>query len=472
MASVTLIAGLGFGDEGKGTTVDRLTRARKAKLVVRYNGGAQAGHNVVTSDGRHHCFSQWGAGTFAGAPTLLSRYMMVSPLFALSEAKRLEGSGIVAPLSLLTVEGGALVTTQFHVAANRLRELARSRNGGVHGSCGMGIGETQQDALSGAADVIRAEELRDRTTVLRKLRRCQERKRAEIDALPFDRTDPAVQQELGVLTDWRDVALDDYQAFADGVKIVDDRWLHNELKEPGHVIFEGAQGVLLDQDWGFHPHTTWSECTFANAQRLLAGVGVRRVDRLGVLRAYHTRHGAGPFPTESADFEAFSADDHNCHTPWQHGFRSGAFDLVLARYALEVVGGCDGLVLTHVDKIDKLKEVAVCHSYDQPLMGQIELLARHPTHTRPFGTAMDRLPLGSCPPAIPDLLYQEELGRLLASSRPRCSRIRVTSGMRYAFQLSEALETPLVMASTGPTEKDKVFVDRDRVDTWPAFTTG
>jgi hypothetical protein len=247
------------------------------------------------------------------------------------------------------------------------------------------------------------------------------------------------------------------------------RWLHKELKEPGHVIFEGAQGVLLDQDWGFHPHTTWSECTFANAQRLLAGGGGGRVERLGVLRAYHTRHGAGPFPTESAEFEAFSADDHNRPTPWQHGFRSGAFDLVLARYALEVIGGCDGLVLTHVDKIDKLKEVAVCHSYDQPLLGQIELLARHPTHTRPFGSAMERLPLGSCPPAIPDLLYQEELGRLLAASRPRCSRLQVTGGMRYALQLSEALETPLMMVSTGPTEKDKAFVGCDWIDGWRAI---
>ena len=459
MASVTVVVGLGFGDEGKGTTVDRLTRARKAKLVVRYNGGAQAGHNVVTSDGRHHCFSQWGSGTFAGAPTLLSRYMMVNPIFALSEAKRLEGSGIMAPLLLLTVEGGALVTTQFHVAANRLRELARGRGGGVHGSCGMGIGETQQDAISGAADVIRAEELRDRTTLLRKLRRCQERKRAEVEALPFDRSAPAVQQELEVLTDWRDVALDDYQAFADGVKIVDDRWLHKELREPGHVLFEGAQGVLLDQDWGFHPHTTWSECTFANAHRLLAGSGAeRRVERLGVLRVYHTRHGAGPFPTESAEFAPFSADDHNCHTPWQHGFRSGALDLVLARYALEVVGGCDGLVFTHLDKLDKVKDVAVCHAYDDTMVWP----------SVPSPPLMDRLgqrlPLGSSPPTIPDLQYQEELGRLLTKACPRYRRFKLNGAMRHAMHLGELLDTPVVMVSTGPTEKDKAFVGRDWVD--------
>ena len=260
-----------------------------------------------------------------------------------------------------------------------------------------------------------------------------------------------------MLTDWRDVAIEAYEAFASGVQIVDERWLHKALKE-SDVIFEGAQGVLLDQDWGFHPHTTWSECTFVNAQHLLAGADVDHVQRLGVLRVYHTRHGAGPFPTESAEFEPFSADDHNRHTPWQHGLRSGAFDLVLARYAMEVVGGCDGLVFTHLDKLDKVKDTPICVAYDQPLKQQIELLARHPTHTKPFGTVMERLPLGNHPPAIPDLQYQEELGRLLAASKPLYGRVRTNGSLRHALQLGEALNTPVMLVSTGQTEKDKAFV--------------
>src|SRR5271157_1837790 len=132
MAGVTLVAGFGFGDEGKGSIVDYLTRRHGARLVVRYNGGAQAGHNVTTPEGRHHCFSQWGSGTFAGARTLLSRFMMVNPIFAVSEARHLESVGISNPWSLLSVERDALITTPFHVAANRLREIARRRGSGVH----------------------------------------------------------------------------------------------------------------------------------------------------------------------------------------------------------------------------------------------------------------------------------------------------------------------------------------------------
>src|SRR5579864_7866772 len=98
MSKVFLVQGLGYGDEGKGSIVDYLVRQEKAPLVVRFNGGAQAAHNVVTDDGRHHTFTQFGSGTFAGARTFLSRFMIVNPFTLLTEAKALEQKGVANPL--------------------------------------------------------------------------------------------------------------------------------------------------------------------------------------------------------------------------------------------------------------------------------------------------------------------------------------------------------------------------------------
>src|SRR5258708_6711171 len=135
MATAYLVAGLGYGDEGKGATVDFLARNPGARLVVRYNGGAQAGHNVVTSDGRHHTFSQFGSGTFvSGVWTFLSRYMMVNPLNMMLEEEGLRGLGVRGAFKRTLVDARALVTTPFQSVVNKILLKVSGRNN----SCGMG----------------------------------------------------------------------------------------------------------------------------------------------------------------------------------------------------------------------------------------------------------------------------------------------------------------------------------------------
>ncbi len=339
MVKVTLVAGLGFGDEGKGTTVDYLARREPASLVVRYNGGAQAAHNVVAG-GVHHTFSQLGSGTFAGAATLLSRHVLINPVALLAEAAHLRALGVARPLSRVFVEGEALVTTPFHVAANRLRESARSRR---HGSCGMGIGETTQDAIEAPEQALRVADLARPGVARAKLHAVRARKLALTrDLRPTLPATPAVGRELALIEDERSVALclERFAAFRRGVHVVDVSLLGEALRGDAHVVFEGAQGVLLDQDYGFQPHTTWTDITFANARELLARAGFAGpVERLGVLRGYMTRHGAGPFVTGDPAMARLSAHDHNATGEWQGGLRSGALDLVAVAYAVEVLGG-------------------------------------------------------------------------------------------------------------------------------------
>src|SRR5258705_6304367 len=145
-----IVVGLGYGDEGKGTITDYLVRELGARTVVRWNGGPQAGHNVVTSDGRWHCFAQFGAGTFAGARTVLGPDMLVELEALAVEADALAGKGVADPLAQLTIDGDCTVITPMHKLLNQLRELAAPR-----GSCGMGVGEAVRWRERGIAIRVR-----------------------------------------------------------------------------------------------------------------------------------------------------------------------------------------------------------------------------------------------------------------------------------------------------------------------------
>lgn len=133
----------------------------------------------------------------------------------------------------------------------------------------------------------------------------------------------------------------------------------------GSVVFEGAQGVLLDEWHGFHPYTTWSTTTFANAEALLAESGRScPARRLGVVRAYTTRHGPGPHMTEDRELAALLPEPHNGTGAWQGAFRVGHFDAVAHAYAVEVCGGVDALALTHLDAPARCPALRLVRGYD------------------------------------------------------------------------------------------------------------
>jgi len=362
-----VVADLGFGDSGKGTVIDYLARAEDAVAVVRYNGGAQCGHNVMTEDGRHHEFAQFGAASFVPCVrTYLSRYVLVNPLNLLGEEIGLRRVGVADAFERLAVDEDAVVTTPFHVAANRVRELARGA--GRHGSCGLGIGETRSDELRGLA--LRMGEVL-RPGLEARLREIQERKRIELRdeiATVGERAEARTLCDRGEI----EACTESYRRVASRVRIVDGSYL-GDLLEAGLVLFEGAQGVLLDEWHGFHPHTTWTDTTFENALDLLAPYDVA-VTRLGVVRAYVTRHGAGPFVTEDAALTARLPDEHNVANAWQQHFRVGWPDLVALRYALEVAPA-DVLAVTCLDRVRGIDlQVATAYEYrgSLPLGGYLE----------------------------------------------------------------------------------------------------
>src|SRR6266545_215189 len=183
MQQAFLTVDLGFGDSGKGSIVDFLTRIHAAHTVVRYNGGAQAAHRVVT-DGpnpREHVFAQFGSGTLAGAATHLSRFMLLDPLAMVAEERHLQSLGVPDAFQRTTIDERALVITPFQRAANRLKELARGD--GRHGSCGMGIGETMADYLRYGDRVVLAGDLASSDALRAKLAFVRAANLAKIEAL-------------------------------------------------------------------------------------------------------------------------------------------------------------------------------------------------------------------------------------------------------------------------------------------------
>ncbi|MEU7527127.1 adenylosuccinate synthetase [Saccharothrix sp. NPDC042600] len=338
MTPHVIVVGLGFGDEGKGAVVDALCARGPATTVVRFNGGAQAAHNVV-ADGRHHTFSQYGSGTLAGVPTHLSRHVLVEPIALATETRELAALGVPDPLALLTVHADALLTTPLHIAANRAREDARGN--ARHGSCGKGIGETVwYSLLTGhhPGDIVEHQEVLGDPGPAPTVGDCRNptRLRHRLDTLAR-----FYQPLIGDGTQVDDL-VHLYTAFADAVRIVEGDHV-GFLADTGPLVFEGAQGVLLDETHGFHPHTTWSTTTPRNALDLLGG---RPARVLGVTRTYHTRHGAGPFPTEDNTLQF--RELHNDTGVYQGAWRTGHFDAVLFRHALACARP-DALAVTHQD---------------------------------------------------------------------------------------------------------------------------
>lgn len=410
-----IVVDLGYGDVGKGTVVDWLCSregSRPVGAVVRFNGGAQAAHHVVTRDGRCHAFAQFGSGTLTpGVRSHLSRFVLVDPLALAAEAAHLASIGVPGALDLLTVDRDALLATPYHQAANRAREIARGQN--RHGSCGMGIGETASYALAHPKDAPRAGDCATPRVLARKLAALREHLTSELGDLAA----PAVPD-----------VCDACHAFAERVRLVDGGFLSSLLRA-GPVVFEGAQGVLLDEWCGFHPYTTWSTTTFANAEQLLAEAGQTAV-RLGVTRCYMTRHGPGPFVTEDPALAV--PEPHNGRNRWQGPFRTGHLDAVALRYAVEVTGGVDAIALTHLDTAARHPSLRVCRSYQ---VG---------------GRTVARLVPG--PPR--DLAHQERLTGMLAAARPAYA----DPGGDWPQIVEQETGAPVVLRSHGPTAAEKTAI--------------
>jgi adenylosuccinate synthase len=234
---------------------------------------------------------------------------------------------------------------------NRYRETLRGES--RHGSCGHGVGEARADLLSGRPSLF-VRDLKNRALTEAKLQLIRS---AKIDVFRQTNAPDDNPYVKAIFSEDLRKLCHTYRDFVSRFEFGNTDRLKDMLTK-SVSIFEGAQGVLLDETYGFAPYYTWTNTTFANAHELLNGTGVEST-RIGVLRTFMTRHGAGPFPTESENVRY--TGDHNDTNDWQGRFRFGYMDMMMLQYAIRAAGRIDKLFLTHCDKIDGLTRYCVSY---------------------------------------------------------------------------------------------------------------
>lgn len=413
-----IIVGLFYGDEGKGTTVDFLCSQAPVDYVVRFSGGPQTAHNVVTADGREHTFSQFGSGTFQGAGTLISQYMLVNPFNMVVEANDLHRLTGKDPFVDTYISESALMITPLHVDANQQREINRGKD--AHGSCGEGIGETRAYALYETPDdPIRIGDMENPEIL-----------RAKMAALKI-----YLEKDIPGFKYAHDIeeTIDGYRRLLNErpFRIMSDAFISELLvNEKLNFVFEGSQGILLDESFGFHPHTTWSDVTSAKAYELIrqAGLSASVGKTIGITRTYATRHGFGPFPSEFPthfDWAEFYPEKHNDWGRFQGSWRAGELDVSLLEYAVKVNGGIHAIALTHCD----IPPVQVVMGWEHDIV----------------------------PVAVKDLEYQESLTNML--NRLNVPVVKILNERDPLADmiaiLQERLNAPVEILSYGPKAQDK-----------------
>lgn len=322
-----VVIGANFGDEGKGLMTDYLC-AQGAGVVVRFNGGAQAGHTVVTPDGRRHVFGHFGSGSFLDIPTFLSQFFICNPIMFFRELKTLDQLGCRPSVF---AHPQCLVTTFADMIINQRKEVKRGDK--KHGSCGVGIHETIQRSHVPSLKITMAD-LWNRPASL-------ESKIAEAcDKWATYRTGAKIDEPAMVEAFLKECAMFAEYVSPAGI---------GQCEDP---VFEGAQGLLLDQDRKeFWPHVTHSNTGMKNVRTLCAQAGISDIETYYVSRTYVTRHGAGPLPNEDAGMSF--KDDTNLPHEWQGTLRFAPLDVreTGARCLADNDGKPFKMVLTHCDQL-------------------------------------------------------------------------------------------------------------------------
>ncbi|HAC56568.1 TPA: hypothetical protein DCF80_03620 [Candidatus Saccharibacteria bacterium] len=323
--------------------------------------------------------------------------------------------------------------------------MARGKN--RHGSTGQGISEAVMDDMIFPELTLRAADITS-GDLIEKLEAIRHNKRDRMKALGrllHDDTpdwealnDPTVSEWYAEL----------YVEWANRLRIVARDHLGQLALAYSHLIFEPAQGVLLDEKRGFHPHTTWSNTTPDNAKRQLADIGFAGdVTTLGIVRAYTTRHGDGPFVTEDTALDAPLYEYFNGTGPWQGHFRIGHFDAVAHRYAAQAAGSLDGLVVTGVDRVTALDNWQVCTGYKVPNEGDKESF---------FQFDSDGIGRDITLARYGDKLHMKRLTELLFRTAPVYETLEKPTDEQVIKTIEHELGMRVLIASYGPTLEDKI----------------
>jgi adenylosuccinate synthase len=359
MKSAVAVIGAGYGDEGKGLMTDYFCHAQKSPertLVVRYNGGAQAGHTVVTPDGRRHVFSHFGAGSFVGASTFLSDDFIVNPMLFFKELQQL--SKTIDGVPKVLISANCRVTTPYDMLLNQCVEANRTNR---HGSCGVGIFDTisrHKQIPFSISSILNSSDAELRETL-------DEIKQRAIALVSDTSVYRISYEQLFDLDYFPRFYSDLLNIISLSEKICDESDAFNGFDS---IVFESAQGLLLSEAHGVAPHLTPSDPGISTPLALCHANKIEHLDVYYVSRAYTTRHGNGPLVNETlvSDMGLYIKNETNVTNDFQGSFRYSPLDVSgvssainsdfknAQKYALKSipVTASKNLALTCVDQVN------------------------------------------------------------------------------------------------------------------------
>jgi len=425
-----VVVGSQWGDEGKGKIVDWLSE--RADVVVRFQGGHNAGHTLVI-DGKVYKLSLLPSGIVRGGKySVIGNGVVVDPWALLAEIELLKSQGVtVTSDNLLVAENCALILP-LHGELDTVREDAAhkdSKGGPRIGTTRRGIGPAYEDKVARRA--LRACDLRSDHAI-----------ESRVDVL-LGHHNP-LRRGLGVQEIDRDELIGKIREIAPKItpylgaswRVLDD--MRHARKR---ILFEGAQGIMLDVDHGTYPFVTSSN-TIASQAAGGSGTGARTLDYvLGITKAYTTRVGEGPFPTELHDDvgQGLGERGHEFGTVTGRSRRCGYFDAVMVRQASKI-GGISGIALTKLDVLDGMDELKVCIAYDLD------------------GTRLDYFPASTEDQARVTPVYETLEGWSDSTYGARSWVDLPATAIKYIRRIEELIETPVALLSTSPEREDTILV--------------
>lgn len=424
MANVVVI-GAQWGDEGKGKITDLLSKS--ADMVVRYQGGVNAGHTVVVQEKTFKLHLIPSGILYPNTECIIGSGTVIDPKVLLEELDQLESLGVST--ENLLISGTAHVTMPYH----RLIDQASEERRGNHkiGTTKRGIGPTYADKSERIG--IRVIDLMDPEGLRKQLRWTVEYKNTVLEKLyelpPLD-PETVIQEYLGYAERLRPHIVDSSLR------------IYEAVRQRRNILFEGAQGTLLDLDHGTYPYVTSSN-PVAGGACVGAGVGPTIIDRvIGVAKAYTTRVGEGPFPTELSDQMGEMLCDRGAEfgTTTGRKRRCGWFDSVIGRYAVRI-NGLDCLAITKLDVLDELDEIQVCVAYDLDGERCVDL----PTNARQFAR---------CRP-----IYKTLPGWKQSTADCRTLEDLPPRALDYLKFLAELMEVPIAIVSLGASRDQTIIVE-------------
>jgi len=422
MANVTVV-GAQWGDEGKGKIVDWLSN--RADVVVRFQGGHNAGHTLVVGN-QVYKLSLLPSGVVQGKFSVIGNGVVVDPWALLSEIEKIEGQGIKITPDLLAVADNAVLILPIHGELDKAREAQSTQK---IGTTGRGIGPAYEDKVGRRA--IRIADLGDPETLRAKIDRLLTHHDALRKGLGLEPADP--EALLAALLEVAPKVL----AYAKPTW----RILDEKVRAGERVLFEGAQGALLDVDHGTYPFVTSSN-TMAGQAAAGSGLGPRSVGYvLGIVKAYTTRVGEGPFPTELDDDvgKHLATVGKEVGVVTGRGRRCGWFDAVLVRQSI-AINGIHGIALTKMDVLDGLPTLKVCVGYkigDQVL---------------------DYLPSGLKDQAAAVPVYEELEGWSETTQGARSWKDLPGNAVKYVRRIEELIGAQVALLSTSPDRDDTILM--------------